>query len=179
MSHDIPFNDESVQNAAEIFGQVMFGDGYVLGGADRRRPSPSAMRPVRCSRTRPAAGCTARQLIGFFPPEAEAGVDYDWFPFPPIDQEGTRSPASSPWRSATPGDRRLPRAVLQRGVAVRPGWRLFIPRPPNINVGPDCYANEILAASSEVTTAAMMAPLGSMRPISMPTEVAAAASGRG
>jgi alpha-glucoside transport system substrate-binding protein len=26
---------------------------------------------------------------------------------------------------------------------------------PNINVGPDCYANEILAGSSEVTTAAL------------------------
>ena len=23
-----------------------------------------------------------------FPPETEAGVDYDWFPLPPIDQEG-------------------------------------------------------------------------------------------
>ncbi|HEX6166507.1 MAG TPA: ABC transporter substrate-binding protein, partial [Acidimicrobiales bacterium] len=34
VTHEIPFNDESVLTAAEVFGQVMFGDDYVLGGAD-------------------------------------------------------------------------------------------------------------------------------------------------
>ena len=91
VSHDIPFNDESVQNAAEIFGQVMFGDGYVLGGADQTpaiafgdAPGPMFQDPPGCWLHRQASFINA-----FFPPEAEAGVDYDWFPFPPIDQEGT------------------------------------------------------------------------------------------
>ena len=32
--HEIPFNDPAVVDAATTFGDVMFGDGYVLGGAD-------------------------------------------------------------------------------------------------------------------------------------------------
>ena len=37
-AHEIPFNDPAVLAAAETFGEVMFADGYVLGGAraDRR-----------------------------------------------------------------------------------------------------------------------------------------------
>ena len=31
--HEIPFNDPAVLAAAETFGEVMFADGYVLGGA--------------------------------------------------------------------------------------------------------------------------------------------------
>ncbi len=58
--HEIPFNDPAVLAAAEQFGDVMFKDGYVLGGARPRPTSPSATRRGRCSRTRPAAGCTAR-----------------------------------------------------------------------------------------------------------------------
>src|SRR4026209_2097008 len=33
VDHEIPFNDPSVKNAAELFGKIMFTDGYVLGGA--------------------------------------------------------------------------------------------------------------------------------------------------
>jgi alpha-glucoside transport system substrate-binding protein len=91
VNHDIPFNDPSVENAAEIFGQVMFGEGYVLGGADQTpaiafgdAPGPMFQDPPGCWLHRQATFINA-----FFPPEAEAGVDYDWFPFPPIDQEGT------------------------------------------------------------------------------------------
>ena len=91
VSHDIPFNDPAVENAAEIFGQVMFGEGYVLGGADQTpaiafgdAPGPMFQDPPGCWLHRQATFINA-----FFPPEAEAGVDYDWFPFPPIDQEGT------------------------------------------------------------------------------------------
>ncbi len=34
-THEIPFNDASVLNAIDTFGDVMFADGYVLGGAGR------------------------------------------------------------------------------------------------------------------------------------------------
>ena len=33
VAHEIPFNDEAVVHAAEVFGEVMFADGFVLGGA--------------------------------------------------------------------------------------------------------------------------------------------------
>ncbi len=33
-NHDIPFNDPAVASAFETFGDIMFGDGFVLGGAE-------------------------------------------------------------------------------------------------------------------------------------------------
>ena len=69
----------------------MFTDGYVLGGADQTpsvafgdAPAPMFQDPPGCWLHRQASFITA-----FFPPTAEAGVDYDWFPFPSIDQQGT------------------------------------------------------------------------------------------
>src|SRR5918996_630338 len=73
VSHEIPFNDEAVQNAAETFGEVMFADGYVLGGADQTpaiafgdAPGPMFQDPPGCWLHRQATFINA-----FFPPEAE------------------------------------------------------------------------------------------------------------
>ena len=91
VTHEIPFNDESVLNAAEIFGEVMFGEGYVLGGADQTpaiafgdAPGADVPGPARLLAAPP--GQLHQRLL---PRGAVAGEDYDWFPFPPIDQEGT------------------------------------------------------------------------------------------
>ncbi len=35
ITHEIPFNDPAVMEAGTLFGDVMFGDGNVLGGADQ------------------------------------------------------------------------------------------------------------------------------------------------
>ena len=91
VNHEIPFNDPAVQNAGELFGDIMFTDGYVLGGADQTpsiafgdAPGPMFQDPPGCWLHRQASFITA-----FFPEDAEAGVDYDWFPFPAVDQQGT------------------------------------------------------------------------------------------
>ena len=39
-THEIPFNDPAVVSAAEMFGQIMFTEGYVLGGARPDRGDP-------------------------------------------------------------------------------------------------------------------------------------------
>jgi len=159
VSHDIPFNDESVQNAADIFGQVMFGDGYVLGGADQTpaipfgdAPGPMFQDPPGCWLHRQASFINA-----FFPPEAEAGVDYDWFPFPPIDQEGTliAGEFAVAFRNAPEIQDFLDRFSSQEVQCAQGGETASSRLSPNIEVGPDCYANEILARSSEITTAAL------------------------
>ena len=96
VTHEIPFNDPAVQDAGETFGEVMFTDGYVLGGAAATAdiafgdaPLPMFEDPPKCWLHRQASFINA-----FFPEDAEAGVDYDWFPLPPIDQEGTCTPVS-------------------------------------------------------------------------------------
>jgi alpha-glucoside transport system substrate-binding protein len=178
VSHDIPFNDESVLNAAEIFGEVMFGDGYVLGGADQTpaiafgdAPGPMFQDPPGCWLHRQASFINA-----FFPEDAAAGEDYDWFPFPPIDQEGTliAGEFAVAFRNAPEIQDFLERFGSEEVQCAQGGETASSRLSPNIGVGPDCYANEILAASSEVTTAAIAD--GSARfdaSDQMPTEVGA------
>ena len=91
VAHEIPFNDEAVVHAGEVFGEVMFGDGFVLGGAASTpdiafgdAPSPMFDDPPGCWLHRQASF-----INSFFPEGTVAGEDYDWFPLPPIDQEGT------------------------------------------------------------------------------------------
>jgi alpha-glucoside transport system substrate-binding protein len=86
-------------------------------------------------------------------------VDYDWFPLPPIDQEGTLY-AGEFAVVGTAGAR--PEVVdflqqfadvpIQCAQGADPGSSRI---SANINVGPDCYANQILADSAAVLTDAI------------------------
>jgi alpha-glucoside transport system substrate-binding protein len=163
VAHDIPFNDPAVKSAAETFGQVMFTDGYVLGGAADTpsiafgaAPLPMFDDPPKCWLHRQASF-----IIGAapFPEDAEAGVDYDWFPFPPIDQEGTLL-AGEFAVVGTNGNRPEVTDFLQKFIGepiqcAQGGDPLSSRVSPNINVGPDCYANQILADSAAVLTDAI------------------------
>ena len=164
VNHEIPFNDPAVKTAAETFGEVMFGEGYVLGGADQTpaipfgdAPGPMFQDPPGCWLHRQASFINA-----FFPAEAEAGVDYDWFPLPPIDQEGTLFAGEF---MVTFRDAPEVRDFLERftsdEVQCAQGGEVGSSRiSPNINVGADCYANDILAESSEILTTALAEDTG-------------------
>jgi alpha-glucoside transport system substrate-binding protein len=156
VTHEIPFNDPAVLAAAETFGEVMFAEGYVLGGAEQTpsiafgdAPAPMFQDPPNCWLHRQASFITAQS--GF--QGAEAGTDYDWFPFPPIDQEGTLIAGEFMVTFRNDPEvvdfvERFSGAEVQCAQAGNvAGSRLS----PNLEVGPDCYANDILAASSEVT----------------------------
>ena len=159
VSHEIPFNDPAVQNAAEIFGEVMFGEGFVLGGADQTpaiafgdAPGPMFQDPPGCWLHRQATFINA-----FFPPEAEAGTDYDWFPFPPIDQEGTLFAGEFlvTFRDA-PEIRDFIEKFISEEVQCAQGEDVASSRiSANIDVEADCYANDILGDASEVLTTAL------------------------
>jgi alpha-glucoside transport system substrate-binding protein len=163
ITNELPFNDEAVVNAAELFGEIMFTEGYVLGGADQtpsiafgEAPGPMFEDPPGCWLHRQASFITAQ---AGFPPEAEAGVDYDWFPLPPIDQEGTLY-AGELTVVGSAGARPEVVDFLERFIAedvqcemggVQASSRIS----PNVDVGPDCYVNEILADASVVLTDAL------------------------
>jgi alpha-glucoside transport system substrate-binding protein len=166
VKHEIPFNDPAVATAAETFGEVMFTDGYVLGGAADTTsiafgdaPLPMFEDPPGCWLHRQASFINA-----FFPAETEAGVDYDWFPLPPIDQEGTLF-AGELAVIGTAGNRPEVKDFLEQFMAeeiqcgmggVTESSRIS----PNINVGPECYANDILADASVVLTEALAGGTG-------------------
>jgi alpha-glucoside transport system substrate-binding protein len=160
-THEIPFNDPAVLEAAQMFGEVMFHEGYVLGGAENtpnlafgESPLPMFDDPPGCWLHRQASF-----INGFFPEDAEAGVDYDWFPLPPIDQEGTLF-AGELAVVGTAGNRAEVKDFLEQFMAEEvqcalAGDPASSRISPNINVGPDCYANQILADSAVVLTEAL------------------------
>jgi alpha-glucoside transport system substrate-binding protein len=163
VAHEIPFNDETVVTAGERFGEIMFGDGYVLGGPDQTpsvnfgdAPAPMFQDPPGCWLHRQASFITAQPG---WDPNAEAGVDFDWFPLPPIDQEGTLyageltvvgSNANRP-EVADFLERFISEEVQCEMGGVQASSRIS----PNVNVGADCYVNDILADASVVLTEAL------------------------
>lgn len=159
--HEIPFTDPSVKKAAELFGKVLFTPGYVLGGAPSTvdiafgdAPKPMFDNPPKCWLHRQASF-----INSFFPETAKAGVDYDWFPFPSIDQQGTLY-AGELTVVGKNANRPEVKDFLERFIAedvqckmggVQASSRIS----PNVNVGPDCYANNILSDASEILTKAL------------------------
>jgi alpha-glucoside transport system substrate-binding protein len=166
VSHEIPFNDPAVENAGKVFGEIMFHDGYVLGGADTTpdiafgdAPLPMFDNPPKCWLHRQASF-----INSFFPEGTEAGVDYDWFPLPPLDKEGTLF-AGELTVVGTNADRPEVVDFLNRfmgeEVQCAMGGVVASSRiSPNVNVGPDCYANKILADASVVLTDALKSGTG-------------------
>src|SRR3954468_5209712 len=156
--HEIPFNDDSVKKAAEDFGKIMFTDGYVLGGAKNSAslafadsPLPMFDNPPKCFLHRQASFINSS-----FPESAKAGVDYDWFTFPPIDKEGILYGGEL---TVVGKNGNRPEVVdflkrfLAKDVQCEMGGVQASSRvSPNVDVGPDCYANQILADASEVLT---------------------------
>jgi alpha-glucoside transport system substrate-binding protein len=168
VTHEIPFNDPAVVTAGETFGDVMFHEGYVLGGAGDTPSIAFGAAPLPMFDDPP--GCWLHRQASFiigaapFPEDAESGVDYDWFPFPPIDQEGTLL-AGEFAVVGTNGNRPEVADFLEKflneEVQCAQGAEPLSSRvSPNINVGPDCYANEILADSAAVLTEALSSGTG-------------------
>ncbi len=164
--HEIPFNDDAVKAAGERFGEILFTDGYVLGGAPSTAQTAFADAPLPMFNDPP--GCFLHRQASFinaeFPEGTEAGVDYDWFPLPPIDQEGTLF-AGELTVVGTNGARPEVVDFLERFIAenvqCEMGGVVESSRiSPSVEVGPDCYANDILADASVVLTDALEAGTG-------------------
>jgi alpha-glucoside transport system substrate-binding protein len=182
VNHEIPFNDPAVANAAKVFGDVMFHDGYVLGGAADTPSIAFGAAPLPMFDDPP--GCWLHRQANFiiaaapFPEGSEPGVDYDWFPLPPIDQEGTLY-AGEFLVVGTNGNRAEVKNFLEQfnDVPIQcamGGSNASSRISPNINVGADCYVNPILADSSAVLTDAIANDTGRFDASDlMPAEVGA------
>jgi alpha-glucoside transport system substrate-binding protein len=164
VSHEIPFNDPAVVAAAETFGQIMFTEGYVLGGAENTpsiafgdAPGPMFEDPPGCFLHRQASFIAAS-----FPEDAVAGEDFDWFPFPPIDQEGIlfAGELTVAGRNAPEVKDFLERFIAQDVQCAMGGVRASSRISPNVEVGPDCYSDELLADASVVLTEALASGTG-------------------
>jgi alpha-glucoside transport system substrate-binding protein len=162
VAHEIPFNDPAVKKAGEEFGKILFTPDYVLGGAKASAdipfadaPAPMFQDPPKCWLHRQASFITAQPSFE----GQESGVDYDWFPLPPIDQEGTLY-AGELTVVGKNANRPEVKDFLERFIAedvqcdmggVAASSRIS----PNVDVGKDCYTNDILADASVILTTAL------------------------
>jgi alpha-glucoside transport system substrate-binding protein len=159
VNHEIPFNDPAVVNAGEVFGDVMFGDGYVLGGADQTPAIAFGDAPTPMFEDPP--GCwlhhQANFINAFFPEDAEDGTDYDWFPVPGIDQQNTLfgGEFSVVFRNAPEVKDFLERFAGEEVQCAQGGERGSSRISPNIEVGSDCYVDPVLGEAADVLTAAL------------------------
>ncbi len=85
---ELPFSSPEVKNAIETWSEIWFNPDYVFGGTDGivstffgDAPAPMFEDPPRCWLHR-----QGNFITGFFPEGAEAGVDYDFFYLPPVDE---------------------------------------------------------------------------------------------
>ena len=163
VSHEIPFNDPAVQTAGERFGEILFGEGYVLGGASAAADIAFTEAPAPLFNDPP--GCFLHRQASFITGAApsfdgqESGVDYDWFPLPPIDQEGILY-AGELTVVGSNADQEVAADFLERFIAENvqcemAGVRASSRISPNVDVGSDCYVDETLARSSEVLSEAL------------------------
>lgn len=85
----LPFNSPEVKTAIETWSEIWFNDSFVYGGRDNivstyfgDAPAPMFEDPPKCWLHK-----QGNFITGFFPEGAEAGVDYDFFYLPPVDEQ--------------------------------------------------------------------------------------------
>ena len=86
---ELDFASPEVKNAAETLAEVWFNEDYVFGGRNAIVSTNFGDAPAPMFEDPP--GCWLHKqgnfITGFFPEGAEAGVDYDFFYLPPIDEQ--------------------------------------------------------------------------------------------
>lgn len=89
VNHEIPFNDDTVVRAGDMFADIVFTDGYVLGGPQGILTTPFGDSPNPMFDEAP--GCFMHRqgnfITGFFPEEVQAdlGSNVGIFVLPPVE----------------------------------------------------------------------------------------------
>ncbi len=86
---ELPFTSPEVKRAAEIMAEIWLNPDYVFGGREGivstffgDAPAPMFEDPPKCWMHK-----QGNFITSFFPEGLEAGVDYDFFYLPPIDEQ--------------------------------------------------------------------------------------------
>jgi alpha-glucoside transport system substrate-binding protein len=165
---ELPFDSPEVRNAAELFAEIAFNEDYIVGSTanipdlDFRQAPDALFADDGALMHRQASFVTS-----FFPEGVELGVDVDWFPFPEIEEgrqgaliAGEIAAVFTESEAVLEFIRIFTGAEAQCAGAgyVDPNTGQEIQRiSPNIDVGPDCYADPIVADSAGEIVAALEA----------------------
>ncbi|MGJ3239128.1 MAG: ABC transporter substrate-binding protein [Anaerolineae bacterium] len=161
VAHEIPFNDEAVVNAIEIFGNFAKNDEWVNGGASavattdfRDAPQGLFQTPPQCYMHRQASF-----IPSFFPEDAEPGVDYNAFYFPPFESEEElgRPVLGAGTLFAITEDNEVARAFIEflKTPFAHEVWMAqsgLLTAHQGVNL--DAYANDVLASMGQVLSEA-------------------------
>jgi alpha-glucoside transport system substrate-binding protein len=86
---ELPFDSPEVKKAIETWSELWFNDAYVFGGREAitttffgDSPAPMFEDPPKCWMHK-----QGNFITGFFPEGKQAGVDYDFFYLPPVDEQ--------------------------------------------------------------------------------------------
>jgi alpha-glucoside transport system substrate-binding protein len=86
---ELKFDSPEVRTAIEAWSEIWFNPDYVFGGTDGivstffgDAPAPMFEDPPQCWLHK-----QGNFITGFFPEGTEAGVDYDFFYLPPVDEQ--------------------------------------------------------------------------------------------
>lgn len=85
---ELKFDSPEVKNAVEVMSNIWLNDAYVYGG--RAAIASTSFGDAPASMFEDPPKCWLHKqgnfITSFFPPGAQAGVDYDFFYLPPIDE---------------------------------------------------------------------------------------------
>lgn len=89
-THQVSFEDPAVRQAATLFGEVAFGEGFVLGGVGSTATTPTgtAADAMFASTPRCWLHYQGSFLQSHLPPGVKLGVDTSFFPLPPLRAGG-------------------------------------------------------------------------------------------
>ncbi len=88
-THEIPFNDPQIEEAASMFGEIAFGEGYVLGGPEGILSTPFGDAATPLFDEQP--GCYLHRqgnfITGFFPDAVQKNLaaNVGTFVLPPVE----------------------------------------------------------------------------------------------
>lgn len=87
---ELPFDSPEVQQAGELFAEIAFTEGNVLGGRTGILTTPFGAAPEPMFEDPPACYLhrQASFIVGSFPEDVEFGTDYDVFYLPPAPSLG-------------------------------------------------------------------------------------------
>ena len=160
VSNEIPFTDERIVNALEVFGMFAKNDAWVDGGASAVagtdfRESPAGMFtvPPKCYMHRQASFIPV-----FFPEGTELGLDADFFYFPPFEAEGLGNPVLGAGALLAITQDSEATHVLLDYLSTALASELWMAQggflTPHKGVNIEAYANDALRGQGEILLAA-------------------------
>lgn len=160
VTNEVPFDDPAIEAATDTFGEILFTDGFVLGGASAIPDIDFRDAPQAIIGDEPAALLhrQASFIVNFFGEGTEFGTDYGVFPFPSIDgQQGALIAGElAAVFNDRPEVREFIRVFTDTDAQCAGGSFAGVSRiSPNVNTTADCYEDEVVATSAETLLAAL------------------------